>query len=823
MTAEELLAQNGIRLDSTAPGRHYTTCPKCSTTRSRAHQSNKVLGVTIEADGKVRWGCNHCGWRGPPKGSGTVNGGREPLHSYVYRDARGWPRFRKVRNRPDRKPRFWLEQPDEGARDGWRKGTKGVDTKILYRADEVAKAIAEGRIIVVAEGEKDVDALVALGCFAATCNAHGASEPGKQPKWTKAHSEQLAGADIVVLGDHDAAGYEHQEVTCKLSHGVAKRVRKLTLAAHWPGIQKGGDVSDWLAAGHTGEELEELIASAPDYVPTEQAEESRGDEQEPSAADAEITRLAKLKPAEYEHQRKSAAENLGFRASILDRLVRDERARLGLDGGDDRLQGTAISLPEPEPWSEEVDGVVLLDGIAKAIRTYVVLTHAACHEAALWIVHSYLTDCFLVSPRLCVRSPTKQCGKTTLLDVLSRLVPRPLSTSSVTPAAVFRVIEGYKPTLLIDEADTFLRDDDGLRGVLNGNRQGSQVLRTVGEQHEVRAFATYSACVIALIGTLPDTLHDRSIVLELKRRLPSEKVEPFRPDRAGHLDVLARKAARWAQDHADWIAAADPQMPGNIVNRAADNQRPLLAIADEAKGDWPERARKAAEAAHIAATDDAESRLELLLRDVRDAFADKTEMPSADLVKALVELEGRPWAELGKSRKPLTQNGLARRLKPLGIAPGHTDPQTRIRGYKLTQFEEAFSRYLPPEGDSNCSTVQNAANTGTSSNSQPFNQQLGRTVAESLKPNNDGVSNGRTVARGSTGANGSDEPGLSTYQIRSLADEYTEAAYANAQANDGDTHTTELDADLRRRLAEMVLPELVEDEFTRVMTVVFAV
>ena len=87
-----------------------------------------------------------------------------------------------------------------------------------------------------------------------------------EPKWTKAHSEQLAGADIVVLNDNDAAGYEHADATAKLSLGIAKRVRRLDLAKHWPEIPKGGDVSDWLAAGHTGEELAALIEAAPDYA-----------------------------------------------------------------------------------------------------------------------------------------------------------------------------------------------------------------------------------------------------------------------------------------------------------------------------------------------------------------------------------------------------------------------------------------------------------------------------------------------------------------------------------------------------------------------------
>jgi putative DNA primase/helicase len=93
---------------------------------------------------------------------------------------------------------------------------------------------------------------------------------------------------------------------------------------------------------------------------------------------------------------------------------------------------------------------------------------------------------------------------------------------------------------------------------------------------------------------LPGTLADRSVTIDLKRRLPSETIEPFRLDRTAHLDILARQAARWAQDNAENVRAANPDMPEGIYNREADNLRPLLAIADVAGGEWPERARKAA-------------------------------------------------------------------------------------------------------------------------------------------------------------------------------------------------------------------------------------
>jgi Protein of unknown function (DUF3631) len=831
MTVVELLAKHGIKLTSTAPGRHYTTCPQCSAGRaSKEHRAAKVLGVTIEADGGVHWGCNHCSWTGPEKGSGNGKG-RKELPTYVYRDPDGAPRFRKVRNLPGREPRFWLERAD--GRGGWVKGTEGVNTKIIYRADEVKKAITEGRIIACAEGEKDADNLWGIG-IAATCNAHGASEPGKRAKWTKTHSEQLAGADIVVLNDNDAAGYEHADATCNLSLGVAKRVRRLDLAKRWQEIPKGGDVSDWLAAGHTGEELAALIEAAPDY-----AASTKPPQAEPSGnsdgTDAEIERLAKLSVVEYENQRRAAAEKLNVRASILDKLVAAEREKLGLVE-DDARQGRSISLPEPEPWPTPIDGAALLDGIAEAIGHYVVMSDLARFATALWVVHTFLLDCFGITPRLAVRSPMKRCGKTTLLDVISRLVLRPLPTGSVTAAALFRVVEGYRPTLLVDEADTFLSEADELRGVLNsGHRKGGQVVRTVGDDHEPRAFSTFAAVAIAIIGNLPDTLADRSVTADLKRRMPSEKVESFRFDRVGHLDVLARQAARWAQDHAGTVAAADPEMPG-IHNREADNWAPLLAIADAAGGAWPERARAAAAAGHVAGGDEA-SLIELLLGDIRDIFSKREvnkvdsadRISSGDLVAALVAIEGRPWAELGKIRKPLTQNGLARRLKPVAIKPqvlriGNETPS----GYFRHQFKEAWERFLSPEGEFKPQHLNKCDEIRTSGTFQSSTAEPDVEVLKCEKSNNDGLCLGVEVGKGDVGGSAYADgvnglaPGLSQRTIAKLAEDYTEAAYSQNQEGT-DIDSLILDADLRRRLAEMVLPEFVEAEFTRVMERVFRV
>jgi putative DNA primase/helicase len=750
MTPQETLTRHGIALESYAPGRHYTTCPRCSHKRSGPHRKNKVLGITIGDDGSVCWGCNHCAWRGPEKGSGErQERARSQLRSHVYRDKDGVVCFRKVRNVPGREPRFWLEQPD--GKGGWCKGTKGVNTKIVYRADEVKKAIADGRLVACVEGEKDADTLWALG-IAATCNAHGASEPGKQPKWTKAHSEQLAGADIVVFNDNDPAGFEHAEMTCKHSLGIAKRVRRLDLKPHWTGgeMPKGGDISDWLACGHTREELDALIAQAPDYQAQQDPAGGAIDDA------AELEKLARMGPFDYERARKAAGERLGIRTSMLDALVKAKRAELGLNGGDDK-QGEAIEFPAVEPWPEPVGGAKLLDEIAGAARKHVVMSDQARDAVALWALHTYVIRRFAISPKLFVRSAVRGCGKSTLLEVLSHLVARPMLAANITTATAFRIIAKHQPTLLIDEVDTFLGDNEELRGILDAShRHDGHVPRLVGDNFEPRNFRVYTAVALSGIGSLHATLMDRAVVVDLQRRRANEPIASLRIGKTGHLDDIARRIVRFIADNEERIAAVEPTMPPGIINRAADNWFVLLAIADVAGGEWPQRARQAAEAARIAASGD-EDWLELLLADIRDVFHRRAEpfdpeeqakpaeppideMTSADLVEALVAIPGHPWAEMGKSRKPLSQQQLARRLKSLAIMTKKIGPKGgRVNGYVRKDFKEAFGRYLPSEGDSRSDTRTPCDEMGTSDDSRSDSTEPRSPTWKCKKPNNDGL------------------------------------------------------------------------------------
>jgi putative DNA primase/helicase len=460
-----------------------------------------------------------------------------------------------------------------------------------------------------------------------------------------------------------------------------------------------------------------------------------------NGTDAEIKRLARLSPIEYDRERMSAAERLGISLKALDAEVKAARA----ENGDTKGQGRPLELPVIEPWSEPVNGADLLDDICNAVKRYLVLPEGCAEVLALWALHTHAFECFGHSPRLAITSPEKRCGKTTTLDVMGELVARPLPTSNATTAAIFRTIEKAKPTLLIDEADTFLKDNEELRGILNaGHRRGGQIIRTVGEDYEPRQFSTWAPAAIAMIGRLPDTLEDRSVSIALRRRKSTERVQQFRSDRVQDLKQLARKSARWCDDNQKNLAASEPNT-GALVNRSADNWRPLLAIADIAGGRWPEHARTIAEVAEMAKPD--QSTRTMVLSDIRDFFAARPEVSrvaSAELAGVLGAMENRPWSEW-RNGKPITPAALARLLAPFGITPGtKRDGGDTFKGYLLSNFAEAFATYLPDQ----TVTPSQPSKDGHCDASQSVTTAKPVTLFKTSQPNNSWHCDGVTVGVG---------------------------------------------------------------------------
>jgi hypothetical protein len=381
--------------------------------------------------------------------------------------------------------------------------------------------------------------------------------------------------------------------------------------------------------------------------------------------------------------------------------------------GEQSLQGRALLFADPEPWPESVRGNELLDELAATFRRHVVLPPSVPEALALWLLHTHAIAAADISPRLAILSPEKRCGKTTLLKVLGALVRRPLQTTNVTTAALFRTIEKFEPTLLVDEADTFLAEREELRGILNTghDRQGAQIVRCVGEDLEVRCFKTWAPVAIAAIGAIPETLHDRAVVVQMKRRRPGESVAPLRRRHVGTLAHLPRQCTRWVADHVKKLEAVELVPVAGLSDRAADNWEPLLAIAHVAGGYWPERARMlAVQLANAAARDDSESRGQLLLADVRQVMQRAGGRASTQqLVAELNRLPERPWGD-GRGGKGLSVHQLCRSMRRFGIQSRSVRfGDATAKGFVIEDLTDAFARYLGDETGTPAQQHQNGS------------------------------------------------------------------------------------------------------------------
>ena len=393
--------------------------------------------------------------------------------------------------------------------------------------------------------------------------------------------------------------------------------------------------------------------------------------------------------------RDELVDRLGFTATLADAIVSKPKA------SETKQQGSAMLFTELEPWPDHVSGTQLLEELVCTLTRYVVLPSDGATAVALWILHSHALDAAQITPRLAIVSPEKRCGKSTLLKLLAALVRRPLPVTNITAGVLFRTIENHCPTLLVDEVDTFLRDRDDVRGVLNAghDRQTAKVPRCVGDDHEPRVFGVWAPVAFAGIGKQHDTLMDRSIVIAMKRRSVAERVAAFRRRQREALGDLRRKCIRWARDVLEQLQQVEPAPPPGLDDRAADNWEPLFAIAQVAGGIWPEQARSSALAlSGVERAEEADTHGEQLLTDIRVIFdeGEGGSIPAKDLLDALLALDERPWLEANRGR-PLSAAQLGKRLGRFGIH-SHTARigGTTARSYFRADFEDAFSRYLVP-------------------------------------------------------------------------------------------------------------------------------
>jgi len=623
-----------------------------------------------------------------------------------------------------REKSFLQKRPDPQRPGKWIWNAEGVPP-LIYRLPEVLEVIAAGQPVLIVEGEGKANLLASWG-IAATCIPGGAG--GVAKNWSVAHSEFLRGAACVLLPDNDDRGWHYVNVIGAALQGVAGSVHVLLL----PNLPQRGDVADWIKQGGTAERLQALLAEAQPWQPppVDEGKPDAGKAAAEAGEDELLEALRKMRPGiERSRARKRLARQLGVPGSAIDDEI---KARLQEEEEVEPLHAHWIV----ELWPEAVDGDSLLRAIIKYIQRHVVCSDDAALTVALWVMFSWVHDAIAVySPILLITSAEKECGKSTLMGIISFLMPRCISSVEVSEAALFRSIERWHPSLCIDEFDDVLKDAEraGLRSVINsGHTRGTGVIRCVEPKYVPTLFPTFSAKCIGMLGRkMPDTTLSRCLIVELQRRLSDEAIEKFEHEDNAELANLRSRLLRWSTDNVETLRAAKPAMPANFDNRRGDNWSLLFAIADLCAEDWGAKAREAA--IEIEKTSDTVSLSVRLLIDIKRIFDERLKkrqeecennkqpfnqeaeekaqsLFTEDLLRALNADEEGPWAAWGYG-KGLSANTLSTFLaggggrgRNRGGFNIHSENirgldafgnNLRAKGYKRKRFTDAWKRYLP--------------------------------------------------------------------------------------------------------------------------------
>ena len=341
-----------------------------------------------------------------------------------------------------------------------------------------------------------------------------------------------------------------------------------------------------------------------------------------------------------------------------------------------------------------------LDHIADTIRKHVIFqSHHDADAIAVWIIGSYLMDHWSRFPKLLIVSPERECGKTTALQAIELFAQNAKLASSITPSAVYRLIEQEAPTLLIDEADLTLKHSEELQAIVNAGhtRRGAKKIisyKLGSGNWAPTEMSLWCPQVIAGIGEFPDTLTSRSIVIGLRRKGANEHVS-YLPDR------LFGETLSFREELTACIGAIEceqllqaPPMPVKAVNRVGDNWMSLFQIAALAGQAWMGKINDAFEELEvqrklfgaIPTSSD-------LIADIREVLKGYIgpEVPSNELLQKLLALSEGDWHRANSGRE-ITSKWLVAKLRPYGIVP-----RRRANGnvYLLADLTDTFARYLP--------------------------------------------------------------------------------------------------------------------------------
>ena len=374
------------------------------------------------------------------------------------------------------------------------------------------------------------------------------------------------------------------------------------------------------------------------------------------------------------------------------------------------MENQTVIFETVQPHSEPVVIGDLLTEIEVVIKRHVVLNDHAAVALAVWVLHTYVYERRDTVAYVAIESPEKRCGKTTLLSVLAAMVHKPLISSNITVSALFRAIDTLRPTLFIDEGDTFLAGSTTIRGIINsGNTwRTAYVLRMAkskksrvqpdtapaaeGSDAALKRYNCWCPKVIAMIGQVPDTIADRSIVILMARKLVSESREPLAELNTTNIKA---KCARFALDSGQTIAQYEKIRGEGLNDRAADTFDPLYVIARFAGNEWEQKLHAAALFLSPNARPQS-SGMELLL-DILSIFilTGNEKMFSRQLAATLRD-GGCGMRSFALKYSSINEHRICQVLRPYGIKPSTFRIGKEVnKGYRREDFRDAMHRYVP--------------------------------------------------------------------------------------------------------------------------------
>lgn len=416
-----------------------------------------------------------------------------------------------------------------------------------------------------------------------------------------------------------------------------------------------------------------------------------------------INELSATSKLEYELIRNDEASKLGLRVNILDELIDNLKKKT------EEEKSETVLFPKIDPWPDTITLSVLLDEIVVMLKKYVSFNSE--HEPktiALWVIHTYCIEAAYITAILFITSPEMRSGKSTLLAILQKILSKCVAASSITPSVLYRLIPKHQPSIICDEADTYMTEkNEDLRGILNAghSRDTCGVLRTNPDTFEVELFNAFGAKCLAAINSLPGTVEDRSIIIKMRRKASGQKTEKLRlineKLRKEFYDVQS-KCIKFANDNITIIKTCDPELPDILHDRAADNWYSLFQIATLAGEEWLEDTKKAA--LYISGIEQENKSLGIeLLQDILNlfdgVFKNDNSITTAELIGALCSDDEAPWATYNSKRQDpkITPRQLAKLLVPYGIKSINNVGIDNNKGYSKAAFVDAFTRYIPPE------------------------------------------------------------------------------------------------------------------------------